>query len=64
MKEKIFLLFGILQSTTLGLIIFLLFKSLNAIAENRVIGLDTQILLSIFFPLFLLIIEYFIYSKK
>jgi len=53
-----------LESTTLGLIIFLLFKSLNAIAENRVIGLDTQILLSIFFPLFLLIVEYFIYSKK
>jgi len=47
-----------------SLIIFLVFKSLNAIAEFRVIGLDTQLLLSILFPLFLLVVEYIIYSKK
>lgn len=64
MRERIFWIFGVLQSISLGLIIFLIFKSLNAIAENRVIGLDTQILLSILFPLFLLIVEYLIYSKK
>lgn len=64
MRRSIFWIFGVLQSITLGLIIFLIFKSLNAIAENRVVGLDTQILLSILFPLFLLIVEYFIYSKK
>lgn len=66
MKKKIYLfwIFGILQSMTLGFIIFLVFKSLNNIAELRVIGLDTQILLSIQFPLFLLIVEYLIYSKE
>ncbi len=64
-KEKtVFWIFGILQSITFGLIIFLIFKSLNAIAGFRVIGLDTQLLLSISFPLFLLIVEYIIYSKR
>jgi hypothetical protein len=64
MRERIFWIFGVLQSIALGLIIFLIFKSLNAIADNRAIGLDTQILLSILFPLFLLIVEYLIYSRK
>ena len=63
-EKRVFWIFGILQSITLGLIIFLVFKSLNAIAEVKVIGLDTQILLSVLFPIFLLIIEYIIYSKK
>ena len=63
-EKRVFWIFGILQSITLGLIIFLTFKSLNAIAGFRVIGLDTQILLSISFPLFLLIVEYLIYSKR
>lgn len=62
-NEKIFLIFGILQSASLGTIIFLVFRSLNMISEAEVIGLDTQILLSILFPVFLLIVEYFIYSK-
>jgi len=62
-NQKIFWIFGILQSITLGVIIYLIFKSLNMISEVRVIGLDTQILLSILFPLFLLIVEYTIYSK-
>jgi len=66
MKKKniLFWLFAPIQNITLGLIIFLVFKSLNAIAELRVIGLDTQILLSILFPLFLLFVEYLIYSKE
>ncbi|MCK4397274.1 hypothetical protein KAW96_11895 [candidate division WOR-3 bacterium] len=63
-KNYLFWIFGIFQSITLGLIIFFVFKSLNNIAEFRVIGLDTQILLSIQFPLFLLIVEYLIYSKE
>lgn len=63
-EKRVFWIFGILQSITLGLIIFLVFKSLNAIAEVKVIGLDTQILLSVLFPIFLLIVEYVIYSKK
>jgi uncharacterized membrane protein len=63
-KEYIFWIFAILQSVTLGVIIFLIFRALNTIAANRVIGLDTQILLSVLFPVFLLIVEYLIYSKK
>lgn len=62
-NEKIFWIFGILQSISLGTIIFLVFRSLNKISEVEVIGLDTQILLSILFPVFLLIVEYLIYSK-
>ena len=64
MKTKIFWIFGILQSLSLGVIVFLLFRSLNLIKGESVIGLDTQILLSIFFPLFLLIVEYIIYKKR
>ena len=64
MKTKIFWIFGILQSLSLGIIIFLLFRSLNLIKGDSVIGLDTQILLSVAFPLFLLIVEYIIYTKK
>ncbi len=63
-EKRVFWIFGILQSITFGLIIFLIFKSLNAIAGFRVIGLDTQLFLSISFPLFLLIVEYLIYSKR
>ena len=63
-NEKIFWIFGILQSISLGTIIFLVFRSLNLISEIEVIGLDTQILLSILFPVFLLIVEYLIYSKE
>jgi len=64
MGAKIFWIFGILQNVVLGIIIFLIFKSLNTINGAAVIGLDTQILLSVSFPLFLLITEYIIYSKK
>lgn len=65
MKSKIiFWIFGILQSLTLATIIYLLFRSLNLISATTVIGSDTQILLSILFPAFLLIVEYIIYSKK
>lgn len=64
MKTRIFWIFGILQSLSLGIIIFLLFRSLNLIKGDCVIGLDTQILLSVVFPLFLLLVEYIIYTKK
>lgn len=64
MKTGIFWIFGILQSLSLGAIIFLLFRALNLINGSSVIGLDTQILLSINFPLFLLLVEYLIYSKN
>ncbi len=60
---KIFWIFGILQSLSLGVIIFLIFNSLNLINGGCIIGLDTQILLSVTFPLFLLLVEYTIFSK-
>jgi len=61
-RKSVFWLFGGLQSITLGVIVFLIFNSLNMI-NDRVIGVDTQILLSVLFPLFLLIVEYLIFSK-
>lgn len=65
MKNKdLFLMFGVLQSLTLIVIIYLLFNSLNLINGANVIGPDTQVLLSVLFPTFLLIVEYIIYSKE
>jgi hypothetical protein len=64
MSAEIFWIFGVLQSLSLGIIIFLLFRSLNLIKGESVIGLDTQVLLSIAFPLFLLLVEYVVFSKK
>jgi len=58
MQKKLFLIFGILQALTLGLIVFFILSAQNAV------GKDTQILLSILFPLFSLIVEYSIYEKK
>ena len=64
MRTKIFWIFGILQSLSLGAIIFLVFRSLNIIKGESIIGLDTQIVLSVCFPLFLLLVEWVIYNKK
>jgi hypothetical protein len=61
-RKNVFVLFGALQSITLGVIVFLVFESLNAVSES-VVGLDTQILLSVLFPLFLFIVEYQIFSN-
>lgn len=63
MKSTVFWIFGILQNLSLGLIIFLIFRTLNLIKGESIIGLDTQIILSISFPLFLLLVEYTIYSS-
>jgi len=56
--KNLFLVFGILQAISLGFIIYFILNSLNTI------GLDTQIVLSCMFPVFLLVIEYMIYLKK
>ncbi len=64
LSKKTFWIFGVLQSLSLGVIIFLLFRSLSLVKGESVIGLDTQILLSIAFPLFLLLVEYVIFSRK
>ena len=64
MNRKIFWIFGILQSLSLGIVIFLIFRALNVIKGESVIGLDTRVLLSVAFPLFLLIVEYIIYTAS
>lgn len=64
MKSFVFWIFGILQSVSLGFVIFLLFKQLNTLAGGSGIGTDTTLVLSIAFPLFLLLVEYAIYSGK
>ncbi|MCD4694502.1 hypothetical protein K8R62_04050 [bacterium] len=56
-NKNIFYIFGILQAITLGFIIFFILGTTG-------IGKDTSITLSIFFPLFTLIIENLVYSKK
>lgn len=58
MKTTIFWIFGILQSLSLAFIVFLIFSSFNLVYGSHVIGSDTQIILSITFPLFLLLVEY------
>ncbi len=63
MKEKIFWIFGVLQSLSIGVIIFLLFRALNEIKGEQIIGLDTQLILSIFCPVFIILVEYTIYKK-
>jgi len=58
MKSKnLFLMFGILQALVLGFIVFLVLQGVD-------IGRDTSVVLSVLFPLFTLIVEYMIYSKK
>ena len=57
-KKNLFLVFGLIQTASLGFIIFFILNSL------KTIGLDTQIVLSCVFPIFLLITEYMIYLKK
>ncbi len=64
MKTQTFWIFGILQSLSLAIIIFLIFRSLNMVKGESMIGLDTQIVLSVSFPLFLLLVEGLIYKKR
>ena len=64
MNKKVFWIFGILQNVLLGIIVFLIFRSLNLINGESVIGLDTQIFLSISFPLFSLVVKYTSYVKS
>ncbi len=63
MKASVFWIFGILQSLSLGMIVFLFFRALNLINGASVVGLDTQIVMSVSFPLFLLLVEYVIFAK-
>ena len=58
MKHKLFWIFGSLQTVLLALIIFLIFRALNHMHGEALLGLDTQILLSVFYPLFSLLTRY------
>lgn len=61
LRHGIFWLFGTLQSFALAALIFVIFESLSRMNGARVIGIDSQIALSVAFPLFLLLVEYVIY---
>jgi len=63
MKKRLFWIFGLLQTLSLGAIIFLIFRGLNQLGDGNVIGLDAQLVLSIVFPIFLLLVEYLIFNK-
>ena len=63
MKNRLFWIFGLLQTLSLGAIIFLIFRGLNQLGDGNVIGLDAQLVLSIVFPIFLLLVEYLIFNK-
>lgn len=63
MNARVFWIFGLLQSASLGAIIFLVLRSLSALGETG-IGLDSRIVLSVVFPLFLLLVEYTIFAKR
>ena len=64
MNTKVFWIFGILQSLSLGAIIYLLFRGLRMIGGQDIIGTDTQILLSISFPIFLLIAQAAMFNSR
>ena len=64
MNRTVFWIFGILQSLSLAAIIFLVLSGLPPAPGHATIGLDTRILLSIAFPLFLLIVEYMMYRRS
>ncbi|MBN1509143.1 MAG: hypothetical protein JW955_20020 [Sedimentisphaerales bacterium] len=64
MNARVFWIFGILQCASLGVILFLILRSLNSIGGAGVIGLDTRILLSVMFPLFSLLVEYAIFARR
>jgi len=63
MKKGLFWIFGLLQTLSLGAIIFLIFRGLNQLGDGKVIGLDSQLVLSLVFPIFLLLVEYLIFNK-
>ncbi len=65
MKKTVFIIFAIIQSCSLVVVIFLIFRGLNLCypGVENVIGTDTHIMVSIMFPLFLFFVEYMIYSE-
>ena len=62
-SRSVFWIFGVLQSLSMGFLIFVVFRSMNVLHGSAVVGGDTQVVLSVAFPLFLLLVEYVIYSR-
>ena len=62
-NKRRFLLFGVLQMVTIGVLIYLIFHSLSKIHGAPIIGLDSQIIISVLTPVTMFIIEYMIYTK-
>lgn len=56
--KKLFWIFASLQHLLLGCILFLIFHCFSLIHGEAVIGLDTQLLVCISFPLFSLLAKY------
>jgi len=61
--KKLFWIFAILQYALLGVILFLIFHSLGVLHGERIIGLNTQLLICIAFPLFSLLAKYISLEK-
>jgi len=64
MNKRLFWIFGILQHILLGTILFLIFHCFNILHGDRIIGLDTQLLICISFPLFSLLVKYISLEKS
>ena len=61
--KKLFWIFATLQTLLLGCILFLIFHCFSVIHGEPVIGLDTQLLVCISFPLFSLLVKYISLQK-
>ncbi|HMA60895.1 MAG TPA: hypothetical protein VKN64_11465 [Halanaerobiales bacterium] len=64
MRKNIFWIFGILQSVSLSVLIYIVLNSLDLIYKGPLVGKDSIFVLSAAFPTFLLIVEYIIYTKE
>ena len=64
MRKSIWGLFHVDRSLSPDFIIYLLFRSLTILNGVLLVGVDTRMVLSIVLPVFLLPVEYVIYSSK
>lgn len=62
-SNTLFWIFGTLQTLSLGALVYVVFECMNALHGSRLVGGDTQVVLSVSFPLFLLLVEYLVYSR-
>jgi hypothetical protein len=62
-NNTLFWIFGTLQSLSLAALIYVGFRCMNILHGSRLVGGDTQVVLSVSFPLFLLLVEYLVHSR-